>query len=582
MKTVLAGRNGPSLRNQRGVATIVTVIFLTLSVVFLALVIDTGRLYYERRSLQRVADMAALDAANQAGLCSVTGVTALSAAQASAGRNGYTQSLSTNGNAVNLGFMTSGADGLRVFTADATRAEAVEVIVKRDVPASIVAGGLFGGSATLSARAVAQRKPVASFSVGSGLLTLNSGSSPLLGPILGGLLGSGVNVAALSYDGIAGANIQLLDFLKLVQAKVGLGSPQDVLTTDVSAVQVVRAVADAMATSSNSGVLNVASSLTGGSLAKISGATVNLGQLLGLQAGAAATDAQLHTMLNTFDLLMATAVAANGTNSVALGLSAPNLAGASLRIIEKPQIALGMPGKDNSSTNPDHWRTYAKTGQLSLLLNLNPNLNLAGAKVQTDIALKVGLAQGQGWLKSVSCSTLANPNSLVTIGAHTATDSLQLVSAANPNNPASLTVKLEVGALSVTIVSANIAAGGAGSIVGENSRDLSYTVVRQVDANDKVTNTITPSATQRISSNVGLSLPPLSVSNVNIANLGLLNLVVKALLDTLGGALALLNSVVSALSTAVISPLLSALGIQLGYSDVMLIDVNTGRAELVN
>ena len=55
------------LNRQHGAVVIMTAGFMMLAVLFLALVVDTGRLYMEKRNLQRVADLAAIETASRYG-----------------------------------------------------------------------------------------------------------------------------------------------------------------------------------------------------------------------------------------------------------------------------------------------------------------------------------------------------------------------------------------------------------------------------------------------------------------------------------------------------------------------------------
>ena len=74
-------------RTQQGAALIMTAGFMLLAVLCLALEVDTGRLYVEKRKLQRVADMAAIEAMARDGACN-TG-TAATYATESAARNSF-------------------------------------------------------------------------------------------------------------------------------------------------------------------------------------------------------------------------------------------------------------------------------------------------------------------------------------------------------------------------------------------------------------------------------------------------------------------------------------------------------------
>ena len=74
---------------QRGAIGMMAALTLGMALVFVLLVVDSGRLYLEKRDLQRVADMAALEASTRGGDCAA-GATATVYANASANRNGFT------------------------------------------------------------------------------------------------------------------------------------------------------------------------------------------------------------------------------------------------------------------------------------------------------------------------------------------------------------------------------------------------------------------------------------------------------------------------------------------------------------
>lgn len=58
-----------SRQRQRGAAAVFVAISLIALLASVALAIDTGRLYSAQRNLQRLADLAAMDAARVAGGC---------------------------------------------------------------------------------------------------------------------------------------------------------------------------------------------------------------------------------------------------------------------------------------------------------------------------------------------------------------------------------------------------------------------------------------------------------------------------------------------------------------------------------
>jgi uncharacterized membrane protein len=214
---------------------------LLLSVLFTALAVDTGRLMLEKRRLQAVADMAALDASSQSGSCGDgTLATAEAAAVASAARNNHLVS-GTRTLVVELGnYSKDEATGVRTWPPEDSalhdRPMSVKVTAGNTVPASLFAGGILGEEATLQASAVAQRQALAGFSGGSGLLSLDSKKSALLNPLLGGILGSSVNLTLVSYQGIAATNITL----ESLRIAAGVGTVQELLDANLTLVELLQ------------------------------------------------------------------------------------------------------------------------------------------------------------------------------------------------------------------------------------------------------------------------------------------------------------------------------------------------------
>ena len=60
---------GPGSARQRGAIGLMGAMTLGVALLFLLLVVDSGRLYLEKRKLQRVADTAALEVVTRGGAC---------------------------------------------------------------------------------------------------------------------------------------------------------------------------------------------------------------------------------------------------------------------------------------------------------------------------------------------------------------------------------------------------------------------------------------------------------------------------------------------------------------------------------
>lgn len=582
---------------QRGAIGVMAAGTLLLALICLALVIDTGRLYYEQRKLQRVVDMAALEAASLSGLCGLpSGVQGY--VTTSAARNGFVPA-SGDSLLATLGSVTfdggyGSASSRRTFTAGGDPADSVRVQATHTVPSSLLlnVASLFSGASNntiLSAQAVARRTAMAGISAGSGVLSLDSTNSPLLNALLGGLLGTNINLDLVTYQGIAGANVSLLALsqqLKAAGVNLELGKVDSLLGANVTAAQLLQAMVNAADASQ---LANVNTSLLRTALATINVPTANLtlGEILSVVAPDSVRDTALNAGVNLLDLLMATAMVANKNNAVNVDLKGKNIAGVvptvKLQVISPPTIAIGYPGKDSAG----NWRTVAKNAQVQLIVGANANL-LGMNLVNLALNLRVGVAEGYAALDSIQCGGVGQPTT-VNVKARPG------VASANIDANVSLLSGASGSLLGVTIT--NTATGASGSsasagtqfaIPGEQS--LSFTVNGPSDL---------PSAVTRVQSPLGSSLGAGLASLGNSLSIKVtaggncnaiilvswllcaLSSIVNSLADLMLNLTSGLGTLVSALGQQLIDPLLSLLGIQTGILDVRLIDLQTGGAELL-
>lgn len=176
-------------QRQLGAFSIMTAFTLLMLLMFLVLVLDSGRLYLEQRKLQKVADTAALGALLLLpdGNCSTDRALTRTSAEDNAKANGFDLTGSRK-LTLQCADITQ-VDGLRVVIPNSSTGRAVEVTVSNEVPSSLIlqVGRVFNSSLpddiVLQATAVAARdEPAASFSVASQLLRLNN--NKLLGRLL--------------------------------------------------------------------------------------------------------------------------------------------------------------------------------------------------------------------------------------------------------------------------------------------------------------------------------------------------------------------------------------------------------------
>jgi uncharacterized membrane protein len=369
---------GPA--RQRGAIGLMAALTLTLALAFMLLVVDTGRLYLEKRSLQRVADMAALEAATRGGDCS-SGSTANTYATASAQRNGFAIPSTGRALAVACGALTLDANNLRVFGADPSKSEAIRVIASHVVQQSIaggigaLAGGAPAGSTlTLSATAVAALPPpVASLTIRSAALTFDDSKAAITSLLFGGLLGGNVSISAVGWNGLVNTDISLLSYLNRLKVDLGLtaGGYDQVLGSTVNVSQLIQTAINVLGTN---GTLAASQAIVGLQALKVAAGTTSvvLGNMLHVESG---TDiSTLAVNLKAFDLIEGFVQLANKTN--ALVASFPIDIGLAIitvrvQVMEPPQLsAIGNP--KNAALAPlGPNRIYVRTAQVKTLLSIN-------------------------------------------------------------------------------------------------------------------------------------------------------------------------------------------------------------------
>ncbi|WP_122425695.1 pilus assembly protein TadG-related protein [Pseudomonas viridiflava] len=368
---------------QRGAIGLMAALTLVLALLCTLMVIDSGRLYMEKRSLQRIADVAALEAAGRKGTC-MTGASAASYATQSAIRNGFTPGSDGRTLVATCGTLSVNTESRRVFTADATQSQAIQVVVSHPVPRSIAAGiaALFDSTPDspdiqLSATAVAaSASPLASLTIRSAAMTIDSAKAAVLNPIVGGLLGGTLNLGVANWQGLVNTDLSLLNYLNRLKLDLNLTAVgyTQVLNTTVSVSQLMQSAINVL---DPSGTLNATATIAGllAIKAAAGATTVLLGDLLAVQGSA--DIAALNTSLRLLDLVQGLAQLANDKNGISapVQINIPGLAQVTTRIqvIEPPQLsAIGDPGKiDPLNPKTGANRIYVRTAQMRALVSIN-------------------------------------------------------------------------------------------------------------------------------------------------------------------------------------------------------------------
>jgi len=370
---------GPA--RQTGAIGLMASVTLALALAFMLLVIDSGRLYLEKRNLQRIADMAALEAATRGGDCS-TGATATSYATASAQRNGFTLPSDGRALAVSCGALTLDANSLRIFSVDPGKSEAIQVIASHVVPQSFAGGigALFGGApagSTLNLKATAVAAlppPLAALTIRSTVLTFDTSKAAITSLLFGGLLGGNVTINAAGWNGLVNSNISLLSYLNRLKVDLGLTAVgyDQVLSNSITVSQLIQAAINVL---DPNGTLAASATIVSLKALKLAaGATrVVLGDLLHVESGSDIS--ALAVNLKAYDLIEGVVQLANKQNGLVATLPI-NLAGlaqitAQVQVMQPPQLsAVGNPKKASQAPlGPD--RIYVRTAQVKTLLSID-------------------------------------------------------------------------------------------------------------------------------------------------------------------------------------------------------------------
>ncbi len=378
---------------------------LLMALLFTALSIDAGRLWFERRATQRAADMAALASARFTG-CGSDQQKALNAAQATATANGIDASTVT----LLTGVLTSDKAGNNVFTAAPVgNSNATQVRLTRTVPASVLLRGLpgFDKDVIFAATAVAQGgPPVATYSVGS-VYGVSAETAKQLTNFFKAVLGNTsptfdtaavtalVNATttldalvqannelygeSLSLDAFLKKSMTLSDFLQVIaKASTAAG--------DLQAFKDLETAADKLPKYKPKPHQNELN-------------TFLVSQILNIQSPPAAGVST--TAISVFDLVNASmnvgAINLGGVLNFSFGLNF--LGNTTLSIISPPIIAIGPAGTDSNG----NWCSQAQSAQMSLRSTLAPFKFAGGLDLSIiDIAFRVDTLITSGHLEELS------------------------------------------------------------------------------------------------------------------------------------------------------------------------------------
>jgi uncharacterized membrane protein len=567
-------------RRERGDIAIIAAIVLPLIILAAAFAIDLGHIAYVKRHLQKVADVAAIAAAQdlsnpQAG------------AQASAQYNGFNPDSAGHQMQVTPGYWNPQSpyvQGPTYFTSSipyGQQVNAAKVQVTENVPFFFVFG-----QREVSAQAIAWSSNMAGFSISSQLLDLNTQQSALLNSILGGLLGTSVNLGVAGYNALLGTSVSLGQLAQALQ----VGTVNNLLQANLTLPGLYQGILTAVGNQQNGGVL---SSQATGALQQLVGLNVPgsyqvpVGQIL--QLGLADPNAAVNAQVNVLNLITAAAMVANQHHFVDIpniGVQLGGLANISLGlyVISPPSIAFGQPGQNPDGT----WKTQAHAAQVAVALHIQLLQGipaLGGGLLNIPIYLEVDPAQGH--LTSLQCA-VPQSGDQVQIGANTGIltaiigdipqDALSnttqpLSASAQPATLLNVLNLIKVTMNPLVIPLSDEAGYGAGNYAytplnfsGQPQQSQTIDTNAVGGALGNVLTTLAQQLQQPNSLNVSLLGLNLGLGNVVGALVGALNPILVPLVNSLNGLLV---------------PVLQLLGVQLGSAQVTYNAVSCGNATLV-
>jgi len=542
--------------DQRGNFAIMGAGLMTLVIGCAALGVDLGTIFADRRRTQSTTDLAAIVAASN--LTSAT-----NAAAATVTANNYPASALVS---VQLGTYTANSatsPQARFVTPAVGTANAARVTLTTQTPlyfAKFITGS---SQYNITTSATATSTQMASFAIGSRLLSINGG---LLNAMLGGLLGTTLSLSVMDYQSLASANIDAFSFLSAVATRVNLTAAtyNTVLTSNIKVSDIIAAMLSAQqaangASSATTALSTISQAMNGVTTQMQLGSLIDVGPYDGLATGTQPMGATVSLL----DLLNATAAVANGTHQIATGLSIslPGIASVSLvaTIGERAQgsswLAVGTQGAS------------VHTAQTRVLLQIQ--LLGSGPVSVVNLPVYVEIASGTATLNAVSCGYPDISTSSVTLGVTpgivngwignvTLADMNNFTTEPNPP-PATL---VNLGLITVT--------GRANATMGNTTPtnvSFSYADIQAQTKQTVTTTNFTSSLTSSLLGNLSL--------NVNIIGLGL---PIPGLGSTVAGILGGATGSVDQLLASV----LQTLGIGIGQTDVWVNGVRCDGAVLIN
>lgn len=434
-------------RDERGSILVMAAGTLVLAVIAAGLSVDVGGLGVEARKNQRVADLAALDAARELEDPNPFDRDPTTAARQSAARNGFDYLAPGNTLTVewapSLAGVFTSAPGILIAGAASVVRVRVSSTFKNAFPflpddhvvtrESLAAMGSDAPPTTTPTTTttipptsttaaptttvpVAAVDPLGTVRVGSTLASANSADSAILNGLLTSTVGGSYSLGAVGWQGLASGNFTFSQ----LRTALGLsaGTVNSVLDTNITFRRLLDATASALnangQSAASANVVGIASQI-----AASTGASFTLRSLFDVYGNVGNGADVADVSLNAKDMVVGGLALADADHFASMNLTAaqiPGLPGTSVKVnfglIEAPQTKSGAP-KDAGGI----YRTVAETAQLrfQLLVTLPvsvtiPLVGTIGLTVTVPYYLEAGSARAA--LDTMTCTGPDTPTNM--------------------------------------------------------------------------------------------------------------------------------------------------------------------------
>lgn len=548
-------------RNEDGVISVMAVGALVLALAVAMIVIDTGAMYSAYRNQQSATDAAALGAVRQIAQAQNVAETIFELNDYSAENVEATPLyyVPDPARSPNERFFSEGETASDGTIVDDTNFNAVSIIKTSQSPTYFARLFGFGDSTQIETRAVAAYSKYVSFSAGTRLASLDAG---LANQILGGLLGTTINLSLVDYNALADANIDALEFVDALATEVGLDAGadtyDDLLEASVTVGDILNAAVDVLAGDTFEGDPSVATLALQTAFSPISGTPVDLSRVLDLAPIAQRTVGSVGSSLadgvpfNLMSLVSGTAMVLGEGQSVGFdtNVNLGSLASVSGTVtVGAPmaQMALGRVGDS------------VGTSQVTVQLSATIDTGIAALlNSRIEVPIYITAAEGTATVAGIPCISGGNVAVLAgTTGAVTAR--YGTVSDTNPEIATITVAGLEV---------MRLRAGGSYAVAAGGPTNVEFT---DTDIEDQNVKSIASSS--NILGGLGSAL---SISQVTLLGLPIPGLpaILSTLTTTIGSALGVLDTVVDSL--------LTTLGVKLGAMDMIVTGAKCQAPTLVS